>query len=95
MQLINIDHLNNISLQIKQLRKKQGWSQQVLAQLAGVDRTTVGALERDDYSDIGIRKVQRILQLLGQSLTLTDLGLPTLDDLQASNRTSKQDNSVK
>lgn len=78
------DELNQISLQIKQLRKQKGWSQQVLAQLSGLDRTTIGALERNNYSDIGIRKVQRVLQLLGKSLTLTDLGLPTLDDLQAS-----------
>jgi len=77
--------LNHISTQIKTSRKQKGWSQQYLADLAGLDRTTLGALERDDYSDIGIRKVQRLLELLGKSLTVTDAGLPTLDQLLEEN----------
>ena len=70
-----------ISTLIKELRKKNGWSQKKLADMAGLDRTTIGTLERDDYSDIGIRKVQRILELLGKKLTVADAGLPTLDQL--------------
>ncbi len=50
--------------------------------MAGLDRTTIGTLERNDYSDIGIRKVQRILELLGKKLTVADAGLPTLDQLR-------------
>ena len=88
----NSDSLSSISLQIKQLRKKNGWSQQMLAHLSGLDRTTIGALERNNYSDIGIRKVQRVLQLLGKSLALTDLGLPTLDDLKVSSHLSEGKN---
>ena len=67
---------------IRALRKSKGWSQQTLAKLSGLDRTTIGALERNDYSDIGIRKVQRVLELLGKRLILSDIGLPTLDQLQ-------------
>ena len=70
-----------ISTLIKELRKKNGWSQKQLADMAGLDRTTIGILERNDYSDIGIRKVQRILELLGKKLTVADAGLPTLDQL--------------
>lgn len=70
-----------ISTLIKELRKKNGWSQKKLADMAGLDRTTIGTLERNDYSDIGIRKVQRILELLGKKLTVADAGLPTLDQL--------------
>jgi DNA-binding XRE family transcriptional regulator len=77
--------LNTISEQVRTLRKQQGWSQQTLAELSGLDRTTIGALERNDYSDIGIRKVQRVLEILGKCLTLSDLGLPTLDQLQKTN----------
>ena len=76
--------LNAISQQVRAIRKQKGWSQQKLADLSGLDRTTIGAFERNDYSDIGIRKVQRVLELLGKCLALTDLGLPTLDDLQAN-----------
>lgn len=70
-----------ISALIRELRKENGWSQKKLADMAGLDRTTIGTLERNDYSDIGIRKVQRILELLGKKLTVTDAGLPTLDQL--------------
>jgi len=90
---MNTDDLSHIGLQIKELRKQNGWSQQVLAQLSGLDRTTIGALERNDYSDIGIRKVQRVLQLLGKSLVLTGVGLPTLDDLNVENNEVKERNN--
>jgi len=89
---MNSDNLSEISLQIKKLRKQKGWSQQMLAQLSGLDRTTIGALERNNYADMGIRKVQRVLQMLDKSLSLTDIGLPTLDDLQASNDFIKDKN---
>ncbi len=78
-------NLSQISNTIKTLRKKSGWTQLELANMAGLDRTTIGGLERNDYSDIGIRKVQRVLSLLGKELVLADTGLPTLDDLQAGN----------
>ncbi len=73
--------LTELGKTIQQLRKTRGWSQVELAQRAGVDRTTIGALERDSYTDIGIRKVQRVLQLLGKTLTTCDPGMPTLDDM--------------
>ena len=74
--------LEEISEQIRTQRKKKKWSQQQLAQLAELDRTTIGALERDDYSDIGIRKVQRVLEVLGLTLSVKSYGLPSLDELK-------------
>ncbi|UYM15873.1 helix-turn-helix transcriptional regulator [Endozoicomonas euniceicola] len=74
--------LEDISELIRSQRKKKKWSQQQLAQLAGLDRTTIGALERDDYSDIGIRKVQRVLEVLGLTLSVKSYGLPSLDELK-------------
>ncbi|UYM15885.1 helix-turn-helix transcriptional regulator [Endozoicomonas euniceicola] len=76
--------LEEISELIRTQRKKKKWSQQQLAQLAGLDRTTIGALERDDYSDIGIRKVQRVLEVLGLTLAVKPYGLPSLDELKES-----------
>ena len=76
--------LDNLGHQVKTLRKQKGWSQLQLAEMAGLDRTTLGMLERNDYSDIGIRKVQRVLELLGKKLTLANAGLPTLDELVAA-----------
>ena len=76
--------LEEISELIRTQRKKKKWSQQQLAQLTGLDRTTIGALERDDYSDIGIRKVQRVLEVLGLTLSVKPYGLPSLDELKES-----------
>ncbi len=68
---------------IRRWRKQQGWTQKQLADLCHLDRTTIGALERDDYSDLGIRKVERVLSVLGKTLVVSDVSLPTLDQLQA------------
>ncbi len=76
--------LEELGLQIKALRKQKGWSQLQLAEMAGLDRTTIGLLERNDYSDIGVRKVQRVAELLGKKLILANAGLPTLDELVAA-----------
>ncbi len=76
--------LNAISKQVRVMRKHKGCSEQGLGALSRLDRTTIGAFERNDYSDIGIRKVQRVLELLGKCLALTDMGLPTLDQLQTN-----------
>ncbi|HIO92444.1 MAG TPA: XRE family transcriptional regulator [Leucothrix mucor] len=76
--------LNNISQTIREQRNQRGWSQQYLADLCKLDRTTIGALERNDYQDLGIRKVDRVLMLFGMSLSCQSLGMPTLDDLKVS-----------
>lgn len=73
--------LDQLGQQIKSLRKERNWSQQQLADMAGLDRTTLGMLERNNYNDIGIRKVQRVLELLDRKLVIGVKGLPTLDDL--------------
>lgn len=73
--------LDQLGQQIKALRKERNWSQQQLADMAGLDRTTLGMLERNSYNDIGIRKVQRVLELLDRKLVIGTNGLPTLDDL--------------
>lgn len=76
---------NNISHAIRTARKAQGLSQQQLAEMTHLDRTTIGALERNDYQDLGIRKVERVLSVLGKTLNCEDVGMPTLDDLVKSN----------
>ena len=73
--------LESIGQTIRTARKARGWSQQQLADLCHLDRTTIGALERNAYNDIGIRKVDRVLMVLGKVLTTKDAGLPTLDEL--------------
>jgi len=80
--LYNLSSISNI---IRSQRKKKKWSQQQLAEYAGLNRTTIGSIERGDYSDVGIRKIERILSLFNKSLAVQDNGLPTLDQLNAQN----------
>ena len=77
--------LNDISQTIRTARKARGMTQQQLAELTQLDRTTIGALERNDYNDLGIRKVERVLMVLGKTLNCEDVGMPTLDDLVKQN----------
>ena len=77
--------LNDISQTIRTARKARGMTQQQLAELTQLDRTTIGALERNDYNDLGIRKVERVLMMLGKTLNCEDVGMPTLDDLVKQN----------
>jgi transcriptional regulator with XRE-family HTH domain len=83
------DAFEQLGFIVKTLRKQRGWSQSQLAEMAGLDRTTLGMLERNDYTDIGIRKVQRVLELLGKKLVVANAGLPTLDDLLAAQTESE------
>lgn len=85
MTNIFIIMLNDISQTIRNARKARGMTQQQLAELTQLDRTTIGALERNDYSDLGIRKVERVLMMLGKTLSCDDMSLPTLDDLVKQN----------
>ena len=83
-----MDFFTHLASNVRQYRKENGWSQQQLADFTGLDRTTISALERNSFNEIGIRKVQRILQVLNHSLDIKSVGLPTLDDMQRFNRES-------
>ena len=80
-----MNSLLKISETILSERKKRKWSQQLLADCAGLNRTTIGKIERGDYDDVGLRKIERILNLFNKSLIVRDLGLPTLDQLKETN----------
>lgn len=63
--------------------------EQQLAELTHLDRTTIGALERNDYQGLGIRKVERVLSVLVKTLSCEDVEMPTLDDLVKQNNKHK------
>ncbi len=83
-----MDFFTQLGNKVRQLRKEKSWSQQQLADFTSLDRTTISALERNDFNEIGIRKVQRILHVLNHTLTIQSTSLPTLDDMQSFNKTS-------
>ncbi|WP_366522567.1 helix-turn-helix domain-containing protein [uncultured Psychromonas sp.] len=67
------------------MKEKRKWIQQLLAAYVGLNRTTIGKIERGDYDDVGLRKIERILKLFNKLLMARDLGLPTLDQLKETN----------
>lgn len=83
-----MDFFTQLASDVRQYRKENGWSQQKLADFTGLERTTISALERNSFNEIGIRKVQRILQVLNHSLDIKSVGLSILDDMQRFNRES-------
>lgn len=58
-------------------------SQATLASLLRMSRTTIGQIENGTVQDIGIRKLIRILDVLGLELRVRMAGAPpTLDELR-------------
>ena len=59
-----------IGTTISQRRAELGLSQAALAQLAGLSRATVNALERGTVADLSVGRLGRLLQVLGARLQL-------------------------
>ncbi len=79
--------LPSIAARVRPRRLERGYSQQELAQRAGVSRIAVDRLENGRLSDMRYRTLIKILSALGLDLRLTELNTsrPTLDDLRAEN----------
>lgn len=56
--------LSKFGRQLRNLRKAKGWSQEKLAQEAGLHRTYVGAVERGERN-ISLQNIHRLAQALG------------------------------
>ena len=78
--------LKELGRQIALARREQGHTQSQLAEIAGLSRQTISALERRDLTDFGLRKVLRLLDVLDLDLVLRQAGHRlTLDDLRLEN----------
>ncbi|RQW78109.1 MAG: transcriptional regulator [Geobacter sp.] len=76
----------DLGIRIRQARKEKGLTQAQLADMAGITRKTLSQVETGAVSDIGIRKVERTLEVLGLELTVRPAGAPpTLEELQKEN----------
>jgi transcriptional regulator with XRE-family HTH domain len=54
--------------------------------MVGISRKTLGQIETGTVTDIGIRKVERVLEVLGLELSVRPAGAPpTLEELQKEN----------
>jgi len=68
---------------IREARKRQKWTQSALAKVTGIGRSTLSQIENGAVTDIGIRKIIRVLDYLGLELTTRPQGAPpTLEELR-------------
>ncbi len=75
--------IQDLGSEIAKLRKQQKLSQTEVARRAGVSRAMISDLETGQVHDPGVRKVLRVLKVLGFGIRLASLSPPTLDDLLA------------
>ena len=79
--------LQKLGAEIKVLRKEKKWSQENMEQYSGITKRTISKIENGFIEEVGIKKVDTILDLLGVELSLRIKGRPkTLEELQDERR---------
>lgn len=76
--------LHEIGSEIKRLRKDQGFTQEDLAEKAGISRVTMGKIEKGLMAGISVRTLDIILASLNYELDfrkINNFGLKNLDEL--------------
>ena len=75
--------LDKLGKEIKLLRKEKTWSQDDLEKYSGITKRTISKIENGFIDEVGIKKVEIILDLLGVEFSLRPKGRPkTLEELQ-------------
>lgn len=75
--------LQQLSNEIKSLRKQKKWSQDDMEQYSQITKRTISKIENGFIDEVGIKKVETILDLLGMELSIRPKGRPkTLEELQ-------------
>ncbi|EJN33520.1 putative transcriptional regulator [Pseudomonas sp. GM78] len=79
--------MENLGELIRSLRKEQKLSQQALGKQYGMSRSTISGIENNTISEIGLRKVEAILNGFGYELIAVprQTKRPTLDSLKKAN----------
>jgi len=80
-------NLEELGKEIKLLRKQKKWSQDDLEQYSGITKRTISKIENGFIDEIGIKKVELILDLLGMEFSIRPKNRPkTLEELQDEQR---------
>ncbi len=75
--------LDDLGKEIKFLRKVKNWSQNDLEKYSGITKRTISKIENGFIDEVGIKKVETILDLLGVEFGLRPKGRQkTLEELQ-------------
>lgn len=87
LYMMQVGEMENLGELIRLLRKERKMSQQDLAKQYGMSRATISGIENNTVSEIGIRKVEAILNGFGYELTAVprQSKRPTLDTLKKVN----------
>jgi len=79
--------IKQLGVKIRNLRKEIGYSQSDLEDFSGITKRTISKIENGFIDEVGIKKVDRILDLLGYELNLRVKDRPkTLEELQDEKR---------
>lgn len=79
--------LQELGFQIKTLRKENKWSQDDMEKYSGITKRTISKIENGFIDEVGIKKVETLLDLLSVEFTLRPKGRPkTLEELQDERR---------
>ena len=75
--------LSKLGHEMRKLRKEKNWSQKDLEEYSNITQKTISKMENGFLDEVGIIKVDYILDLLGMELSLRPKGRPkTLEELQ-------------
>ncbi|MGF6516354.1 HTH-type transcriptional regulator/antitoxin HipB [Pseudomonas sp. BT76 TE3572] len=87
LYMMRVSGMENLGELIRLLRKERKMSQQDLAKQYGMSRSTISGIENNTISEIGLRKVEAILNGFGYELTAVPRRStrPTLDTLKKVN----------
>jgi len=75
--------LSELGYEIKKLRHEKKWSQDDLEKYSNITKRTISKIENGFLDEVGIKKVEALLSLLGMEFSLRPKGRPkTLEELQ-------------
>jgi len=80
-------NLEQLGLEIKTLRKEKKYSQDDMENFSGITKRTISKIENGFIDEVGIKKVETILDLLGYEFGIRPKNRPkTLEELQDEQR---------
>jgi len=79
--------LETLGKEIQKRRKEKRWSQDDLEKYSAITKRTISKIENGFIDEVGIKKVEIILDLLGYEFALREKARPrTLEELQDERR---------
>jgi len=76
-------NMYDIGQEIFKARKAKGWSQQKLADYSGLSRSSISLIESGSVTDLGLRRIINLCNVLSLEVTVTPKGSPkSLNDMK-------------